>query len=62
MKATYTLEGDGPLVFTCFEVLSVLTAAIQTAHNPNLEALSKILAPGLVVIQQQWMDYGKACI
>ena len=62
VKDTFTLEGDSPLVFTCFEVLSVLTAAFQTAHYPNLEALSKILAPGLVVLQQQWMDYGKACI
>ena len=29
VKATYTLEGNGLLVYTCFEILSGLNAAIQ---------------------------------
>ena len=27
VKATYTLEGDGPLAFQCYEIMSSLTAA-----------------------------------
>ena len=32
MKATYTLEGDGALVFGCFDVLASLAVGIRTAH------------------------------
>ena len=31
VKATYHLEGDGPLVFSCIEVLTAFTASMQTA-------------------------------
>ena len=62
VKATYRLEGDGPLVFSCFEVLTALTAAMQTACYPNLKAVAKALASGSPVIEQQLIDYGKACV
>ena len=29
VKATYELEGDGPLVLRCYEVISILHASIQ---------------------------------
>ena len=53
VKATYRLEGDGPLVFSCFEVLTALTAAMQTACYPNLKAVAKALASGSPMIEQQ---------
>ena len=37
VKATYSLEGDGPLVFSCFEVLSAVNASIHAAHLPNTQ-------------------------
>ena len=40
MKATYTLEGDGALVFKCFDVLGSLAAGIRTAYFPNFTAVS----------------------
>ena len=39
VKATYTLEGDGALVFGCFDVLTSLAVGIRTAHIPNLTAV-----------------------
>ena len=38
VKATYSLEGDGPRVLTCFEVLSAVKVSIQVAHIPNTQA------------------------
>lgn len=32
VKACYTLEGDGPLALTCYEVLSTVKASIQVKH------------------------------
>ena len=62
VKATYSLEGHGPLVFHFFEVLSTLSAGIQVAHYPNLQAIAQMLSGGSQVVLQQWVDYGKACI
>ena len=64
VKTTYNLEGDGPLAFHCFEVLSTLSAGIQVAHvhYPNLQAIAQMLSGGSQVVLQQWVDYGKACI
>ena len=44
VKATYILEGDGPLAIPCYEVLSSLKAAVQVCHLPNTVAISKRLA------------------
>ena len=62
VRATYTLEGDGPLAFKCFEVLSTLTAGIQVGHYPNVQAIIQTLAGGSPTQLQQWSDYAKACI
>lgn len=40
VKATYNLEGDGPLAFTCYEAISTLNVAARQAHYPNLEAVA----------------------
>ena len=37
VKATYHLEGDGPLVFSCYERLSALAHAIAIESYPNTE-------------------------
>ncbi len=46
VKATYNLEGDGPLVLRCFEILSTLTASLQVSHYPNVQAIAQILSAG----------------
>ena len=39
VKATYFLEGDGPLVFSCYEKLKVVAEACQAPHFPNVRAV-----------------------
>lgn len=60
VKATYTLEGDGPLVLKCFEVLSTLAAGIQVGHYPNVQAIIQTLGTDSTRLQQ-WCDYAKSC-
>ena len=44
VKATYILEGDGPLCWKCYEVVDMIYAAIASAHCPNVKAVAKKLA------------------
>ena len=37
VSATYYLEGDGPLAFSCYERLSTLAHAIAIESYPNTE-------------------------
>lgn len=62
VKATYNLEGDGPLVFRCFETLSTLAASIHVGHYPNVQAIAQKLAGASAANVQQWVEYAKACI
>ena len=36
VKATYVLEGDSPLVLSCFETLQGVCNACQNVHLPNV--------------------------
>lgn len=40
VKATYNLEGDGPLVLTCYDTISALNMSARQAHYPNLDAIA----------------------
>ena len=62
VKATYNLEGDGPLVFGCFDVLASLSVGIRTAYFPNLSAISARLAGGNHARLQQFEQYGHLCV
>lgn len=46
VTATYQLEGDGPLIFYVYEEISVAHAAIQSAHYPNLVAVTQQTSQG----------------
>ena len=59
VKAMYELEGDGPLVLQCYEVISILNANIHTSHFPNLTAVAEQIGPASRV--QQFIHYGKLC-
>ena len=50
VKAIYRLGGDGPLAFHCLEVLSTLSAGIQVAYYPNLQAIAQMLSGGSQVV------------
>lgn len=62
VTATYTLEGDDPLAFECYEVVSTVSVAIQAAYTPNLLAVARKLAGGVAQVQQQYLDYAQSCV
>lgn len=39
VKATYLLEGDGPLVVSCYEKLKAIAEACQAPYFPNVRAV-----------------------
>ena len=39
VKATYRLEGDGPLAVDCYETIETVRAAIGSSHTPNVQAI-----------------------
>jgi hypothetical protein len=41
VKATYRLEGDGPLIFSAYEEINALSASISTQFYPNTVAVFK---------------------
>lgn len=62
VKATYTLEGDGPLALICYEKINELRAAITVVHYPNTRAVTRTLSQGNAIIQQQQFNYALSCI
>ena len=62
VKATYKLEGDGPLSLEAYQQLSILFASVSTQHYPNVAAVAKAEANGNVSHEQQLLDYSKACV
>ena len=63
VKATYTLEGDGPLCLRCYEVIDAIYVAIASAHVPNVEAVAKKLATEIRGIHEsQMLQYAQKAI
>ena len=42
VNATYFLEGDGPLIFTCYERLSAVSKAVAVDSYPNTAAVARL--------------------
>ena len=63
VKATYNLEGDGPLVLQCYEIIDAIVAAIRLAHTPNVRAVAhKLVGQLRRTTLQQLLTYAKNCI
>lgn len=62
VKATYELEGDGPLALKCFEVISVLKASIHTDYYPNVQAIVASTVASSSTAAEQWVLYAKSCV
>lgn len=58
--ATYKLEGDGPLVLECYEILSRVKAAVQICYLPNTAAVAVRIVT-TTMSEQYWVTYAKAC-
>lgn len=62
VKATYRLEGDGPLALEFFEVITMLQASISNNHHPNVTAIVRHLPSGNSVAMNQMEQYALGCI
>ena len=64
VKACYTLEGDGPLSFICFEVIEKVKAAIAVENIPNVRGVANMLTrqPPQHPHHEQWVTYARACV
>ena len=60
--ATYYLEGDGPLAFSCYERLSALAHAVAVESYPNTEAKAREHSGGNLLLYNQLIAHGKAWI
>ena len=61
VSGTYSLEGYGPLVLLCYEVIEKIQAAICTGYTPNVDAVVTQLSPG-GNRQAQLRAYSQRCI
>ena len=61
VRATYDLEGDGPLVLYAYQKLSSLYAHISLAHHPNVLAVADDLAQGSASRKTQLINYANSC-
>lgn len=62
VKATYFLEGDGPLALKCYERINIIIAAIHSAYCPNIQAIARKIATQVSTIQSnQLIQYAKNC-
>lgn len=61
MKATYNLEGDGPLALKCYETIQEVKSPIQVENIPNVQVIPKSISPSSAV-QQQLITHAKSCV
>ena len=52
VSATYTLEGDGPLVLEAYEVVSAVTQSVRVADFPNLQSVARHISAGNQHVEQ----------
>ena len=62
VSATYYLEGDTPLICSCYERLCSVAHAVAVEHYPNTTAVAREIAGGNAVTYNQLMTQAKACI
>ena len=62
VAATYYLEGDGPLIFSCYGRLATMAKAVAVDAYPNVEAVAHRQANGNLAVFNQLVARTKACI
>ncbi len=60
VKATYKLEGDGPIALVAYQQISLLYSHVSLEHFPNVNAVARSLANGNSTHERQLIDYAKA--
>ena len=59
IKATYNLEGDGPLSLECYDILNEVNVKVH--HWPNTAAITKKMG-NQQLTEQYWMKYASNCV
>ncbi len=62
VKATYKLEGDGPLALECYEIISTVLEGVRVTNYPNLESVARHLSNGNQQVRQQLTAYAHAAV
>ena len=62
VTATFYLEGDGPLIFTCYEHLATVAHSVTVDAYTNLEGMARQQANGNLPLYNQLVTRTKACI
>ena len=61
VKATYYLEGDGPLSIRCYGEILKIKCAINAKYYPNLTAIWREACPGNPGLEQQLVEHRIKC-
>ena len=61
VKATYKLEGDVHLAFTCYEAIQEVVTSIEVANIPNVQAVVRDISPSPTV-QETLIAHAEQCI
>ena len=62
VRATYELEGDGPLALSCYETISALNAFARQAHYPNLTSVASTLSAGNARMESDLLQHARSCV
>ena len=62
VKATYNLEGDGPLALICYETISALNVAARQVDYHNLAAVVCRISSGDVQMESELLQHAKSCV
>ena len=62
VKATYNLEGDGPLALSCYETISALNVSARQASYPNFQPVAIQVSEGNAQLEQQLIQHTKSCV
>ena len=59
--ATYYLEGDGPLIFSCYEHSAIVSNSVAIDAYPNVEGVARRQADGNMPVYNQLVAKANAC-
>jgi len=63
LKATYHLEGDGPLVFVVYKEITILELSIAVYYFPSVHAIARPhKAGGESSRETQLINYATGCV
>ena len=64
VTATYSLEGDGPLIVSGYDIVETIKSAICVSDTPNVRGVIRRLSSSVPTFQrsQNLFEYAKKCV